>query len=130
MVGLVIVSHSTKIAQGVCEMARQMAGPEQKIIAAGGTSEGEIGTDAMKISEAIQAADSGEGVVIMVDLGSAVLSADTALEFLDDELRSRVHIADAPIVEGSISAAVQASVGASLEEVLETAEAARELHKK
>lgn len=120
MVGIVIVSHSTKIAEGIRELAQQMA-KGVNIIAAGGTADGEIGTDALKIQTAILEANSGDGVLIMVDLGSAVLSAETALEFLEQELRQKVRVADAPIVEGTIVAAVQASTGASLEEVLKTA---------
>ncbi len=130
MVGIVIVSHSPKVADGIYEMAIQMAKPGQKIIAAGGTAEGIIGTDALKIGESIKLADSGSGVLVMVDLGSAVLSTEAALEMLEGELRNRVKIADAPIVEGSISAAVQASLGSALAEVLSAAEAAREFHKR
>lgn len=129
MVGVVIVSHSAKVAEGISEMASQMAKPGQKIIAAGGTIDGRIGTDAVKIYEAINAADSGDGVALMVDLGSAVMSAETALDLLDQDLRSRVKIADAPILEGSISAVVQASLGGVLAEVIVTAEQARELKK-
>lgn len=99
------------------------------IIAAGGTNDGEIGTDALKIQEAILKANTGNGVLIMVDLGSAVLSAETALEFLDEELRHNVCIADAPIVEGAIVAAVQASTGAVLKDVLKTAVGAYTLRK-
>lgn len=129
MVGIVIVSHSAKAADGICEIAAQMAIPQQSIIAAGGTADGDIGTDAGKICEAVKAADSGAGVVILVDLGSAVMSAETALEFLAEEVRSRVRIADAPVLEGAIAAAVQASLGAPLAEVLATAEEARGLRK-
>lgn len=120
MVGIVIVSHSTKVAEGIRDIAQQMA-KEVKIIAAGGTEGDEIGTDALKIQSAILEANTGDGVLIMVDLGSAVLSAETALEFLEEELRQNVCIADAPIVEGAIVAAVQASLGAALEEVMNTA---------
>ena len=80
MVGIVIVSHSAKVAEGIKEMAMQMSRPEQKIIAAGGMEDGGIGTDAMKIQAAIEAADDGSGVLVLVDLGSAVLSTDVALE--------------------------------------------------
>ena len=73
--------------------------------------------------------NAGDGVVIMVDLGSAVLSAETALEFLTDELRTRVKIADAPVVEGAIAATVEASLGSELAQVLRTAEEARNLKK-
>jgi PTS hybrid protein len=130
MVGIVIVSHSAKIAEGLSEMAAQMAKPGQKIVAAGGVDDGAIGTDAVRIFEAVKEADDGSGVVILVDLGSAIMSAETAMELLDEEARARVRIADAPLVEGAISGAVQASLGGSLEEVMATAEGAREFRKK
>jgi len=128
VVGIVIVSHSPKVAEGIKDIAQQMA-KDVNIVAAGGTSDGEIGTDALKIQEAIFEANTGNGVIVMVDLGSAVLSAETALEFLDEELRKNVRIADAPIVEGAIVAAVQASTGAGLEEVISTASEAYNLRK-
>lgn len=129
MVGIVIVSHSQKVAEGIREMALQMSKPTQKIIAAGGMDDGSIGTDAFRVSEAILAASTGDGVVVMVDLGSAVLSAETALEFLDEKLQKQVKIADAPILEGTISGVVEASLGSSLEAVIATAEGARHLNK-
>ena len=110
-------------------MAAQMSKPGQRIVAAGGMVDGAIGTDAVKIFEAVKAADDGSGVVILADLGSAIMSAEAAFELLDEEARARVEIADAPIVEGTISAAVQASLGGLLAEVLATAEGARELRK-
>jgi dihydroxyacetone kinase phosphotransfer subunit len=129
MVGIVVVSHSAKAAEGIVEMAAQMSGKGQKIIAAGGAN-GTIGTDATLIAAAIEAADTGEGVVVAVDLGSAVLSAETALELLPATLQARVQIADAPVLEGTVSAVVQASLGSTLAEVLAAAEGARELRKK
>lgn len=129
MVGVVIVSHSQKVAEGIREMALQMARPGQQIIAAGGMDNGSIGTDVIKVSEAIMAANTGDGVVVMVDLGSAVMTADTALELLDEEIRDKVKIADAPILEGAISAVVEASLGSNLESVVETAQGARNLKK-
>lgn len=125
---MVIVSHSIKVAEGIRDIAQQMA-KEVNIIAAGGTGDGEIGTDALKIQTAILEANTGDGVIIMVDLGSAVLSAETALDFLDEELRENVRIADAPIVEGAVVAAVQASTRATLEEVISTANEAYTLRK-
>ena len=122
MVGIVIVSHSSKVAEGIREMALQMANPDQKIIAAGGT-------DAVKILNAINEADDGDGVVLLVDLGSAVLSAEVAMEMLEEIVRERVRIADTPILEGSISAVVEASIGSPLEAVVATAEEAREINK-
>lgn len=125
---MVIVSHSIKVAEGIRDIAHQMA-KEVNIIAAGGTGDGEIGTDALKIQTAILKANTGDGVIIMVDLGSAVLSAETALDFLDEELRENVRIADGPIVEGTVVAAVQASTGATLEKVISTANEAYTLRK-
>lgn len=129
MVGIVIVSHSSKVAEGIREMALQMANPDQKIIAAGGTDAGGIGTDAVKILNAINEADEGDGVVLLVDLGSAVLSAEVAMEMLEEIVRERVRIADTPILEGSISAVVEASIGSPLEAVVATAEEAKEINK-
>jgi len=122
LVGLVIVSHSAKVADGTLELAAQMAGDEVRIVAAGGLADGAIGTDATRIAAAIQAADAGAGVVVMTDLGSAVLSASTALEMLDAEQAARVRLSRGPIVEGAIVAAIQASVGDNLEVVVETAD--------
>ena len=116
-VGLVVVSHSAKIAEGVVELAGQMA-PEVRIRAAGGTDDGGIGTDATLIAEAIAAADDGDGVLVLVDLGSAVLSAQVAIdELVGEERRGRVRISDAPLVEGAVIGAVQASTGSDLDEV-------------
>lgn len=128
MVGLVIVSHSRKIAEGVVELAAQMAPGLKGIRAAGGMEDGEIGTDAMRILSAIREADSGDGVLILCDLGSAVMSAETAVELLDDP-EIPVRIADAPLVEGAVIAAVEAFAGEPLDAVLQAAESARESRK-
>lgn len=122
-VGLVIVSHSARIAAGVVELAAQMA-PEVTIAEAGGTDEGGIGTSFDLVQAGIERADSGDGAVLLCDLGSAVLTAETALDFLDDEQRMRVRIAEAPIVEGAVAAAVAAATGSDLEAVLAAAESA------
>jgi dihydroxyacetone kinase phosphotransfer subunit len=129
MVGIVIVSHSKKAAEGIRELAVQMSGSEESIIAAGGIEDGSIGTDAVKISNAIKEADSGKGVVVMVDLGSAVMSSTIAIELLESNLREKVRIANAPILEGTISAAVQASIGDTIDNVLAAAEEARDMDK-
>ncbi len=120
-VGLVFVSHSAKIAEGLVELARQMA-PTVALVAAGGTDEGGIGTSFEKVSAAIDEADTGDGVVILCDLGSAILTAETAVDFLEDA--SGVRIADAPLVEGAVAAAVAAEGGAGLYDVLAAAETA------
>jgi phosphoenolpyruvate---glycerone phosphotransferase subunit DhaM len=116
-VGLVVVSHSAKVAEGVVEMAAQMAAGV-RLHAAGGTDDGGIGTDATLIAQAIADADDGDGVLVFADLGSAVLSAQLAIdELVDEQRRARVRIAEAPLVEGAVIAAIQASTGSSLDEV-------------
>lgn len=126
-VGLVVVSHSSRIAEGTAELAGQMAGPDVRIVPAGGMEDGSIGTDAARIAMAIGVADAGSGVVVLADLGSAVLATRTALELLGNP--DNVRLSRGPIVEGAIIAAVQASTGSSLDEVLEAAEGAASLPK-
>ena len=128
MVGIVIVSHSRKIAEGVQELSAQVAGETGQIIAAGGMEDGEIGTDAVMISEAIRAADGGDGVVVLADIGSGIMSVETAIELLEEE-RIDVRLADAPIVEGAIAASVEAACGSGIDEVVRAAEAARSMRK-
>jgi dihydroxyacetone kinase phosphotransfer subunit len=127
MVGIVIVSHSNNIAKGIYDLAKQMTGENHSMVFAGGLEDESIGTDAIMIKSAIEDANKGDGVVVTVDLGSAVLSAETAIELLEEDIL--VKIADAPIVEGTIAASVQASIGSSIEEVIEAAESARGLLK-
>ena len=130
MVGIVIVSHSWKIAEGVCDLAREMAHGHEGIIPAGGLDDGSTGTDAEKIANAIVEADTGDGVVILADIGSAIMSAVYAIEILEDEGRGiNAVIADAPIVEGSVCAVVEAAGGGSIESVLSAAEESREANK-
>jgi len=124
MVGIVIVSHSATAAEGIVEVAAEMGG-ETAIEAAGG-DDGEIGTDVDRISDALAAADDGDGVVVLVDLGSAVMNAEVAIEMHDGE----AVIADAPVLEGAVNAAVAATdPKATLESVVEQAEAAAAIDK-
>ena len=130
MVGVVIVSHSWKIAEGVGDLAREMAQNFTGLLCAGGLEDGSIGTDAQRIADAILEADSGDGVVIMADIGSSIMSAESAIELLEDEGHEvNAVIADAPIVEGSICAVVEAAGGGSLDSVLKSAEESREASK-
>ncbi|MGE0027459.1 MAG: phosphoenolpyruvate--protein phosphotransferase [Thermoleophilia bacterium] len=116
MIGIVVVSHSAALAEGVVALARGMAGDDVPIEAAGGIDEpGALGTDAVKVMAAIEAAGA-DGALVLMDLGSAVLSAETALDFLDDDTRARVLLCEAPLVEGAVAAAAAARAGASLEE--------------
>ncbi|MCM1990904.1 dihydroxyacetone kinase phosphoryl donor subunit DhaM [Oceanirhabdus seepicola] len=120
MVGLVIVSHSYKIAEGVVELCSQIASNEVSIVSAGGTSDGEIGTSPIKILNAIKEADTGDGVIIIYDLGSALMNAEMAVEMVAVEIEqnTNVIIAEAPIVEGSIVAAVEANIGTNIGEII------------
>jgi dihydroxyacetone kinase phosphotransfer subunit len=129
LVGIVVVSHSAQIAVGTVELARQMAGPDLRIEGSGGIADGSLGTDAAAIMEAIQAADAGAGVVVLVDLGSAVLATQTALELLGEDAAGRVRLSGGPLVEGAVVAALQASIGDSLDAVLAAAEGAASLPK-
>jgi dihydroxyacetone kinase phosphotransfer subunit len=123
MVGLVLVSHSPNIAEGTAELVRHMAG-EVEVVAVGGDSDGGLGTDPERIQSAIEGLEVDE-VLVFVDLGSAVLSAETVLEMLSSEIRERVRLVDAPFVEGAFAAGVMASTGAEAGECIEAAMEAR-----
>jgi multiphosphoryl transfer protein len=115
VVGLVIVSHSAELADGVVELAREMGGGDVPIEAAGGLDDGSVGTDAARVQAAIERAMSGDGVLVLMDLGSALMSAEMATELLGGD--DRVLLSEAPLVEGAVAAAAVARGGASLEEV-------------
>jgi phosphocarrier protein FPr len=117
-VGLVVVSHSRPLARAAVALAQEMLhGKQIRIAVAAGLDDTTFGTDAAQIVDAITAADQGAGVVVLMDLGSAVLSAELALELLDDDLRERVVLCPAPLVEGLVVAAVAAANGADSNEV-------------
>jgi multiphosphoryl transfer protein len=115
VVGLVIVSHSAELAEGVVELARQMGGEEVPIEPAGGLDDGSVGTDAVRVHAAIERASADGGVLVLMDLGSALMSAEMATEML--ATGDRVLLSEAPLVEGAVAAAAVARGGASLEEV-------------
>lgn len=118
------------IADGVRDMAQKMA-PEVKIIAAGGAPDGSFGTDSAKICKAIEDADNGtDGVVVITDVGSSVISAGLAIEGLPMALHRRVRVADAPILEGAVAAAAEAGKNSDVDTVLKAAEAAKGISKK
>jgi phosphocarrier protein FPr len=126
MVGLVIVSHSPQLAEGVKLLADQMTQGAVRIATAGGIDDPDnpIGTDPIRVQQAIESVSDGDGVVVLMDLGSALLSAEMALEFLPPELVDQVHLSAAPLVEGAMAAAVQAAAGSSVEQVLAEAQSA------
>ena len=121
-VGIVIVSHSPDVARGTADMVRQMVGQEVPVAWCGGDPEGGLGSSVAVILEAIEAAWSDKGVAILVDLGGAETNSEMAIEMLPPEKAGKVVICNAPIVEGAVMAAAEASGGASLEEVRRTAE--------
>ncbi|MFJ6453281.1 dihydroxyacetone kinase phosphoryl donor subunit DhaM [Paenarthrobacter sp. NPDC091669] len=123
-VGIVVVSHSSKIAEGAVELAAQMA-PDVELVAAGGTDDDRIGTSLEKVLAAVEQSlvdSGGDGVVVLTDLGSAVMTAESAMEFASDP--DAVLLADAPLVEGLVAAAVAAQGGSGVADVRKAAEAA------
>ncbi|TDW81262.1 phosphocarrier protein HPr /phosphoenolpyruvate--protein phosphotransferase /dihydroxyacetone kinase DhaM subunit [Kribbella sp. VKM Ac-2566] len=124
MIGIVVVSHSRALAEAAVGLAAEMVAEDKRpvIAIAAGLDATTFGTDAMAVSEALGTADSPDGVLVLLDLGSAVLSAEMALEFVDPELAARVRLTSAPLVEGLVAAVVTASTDASLDAVAAEAE--------
>ena len=122
IVGIVIVSHSPKVAEGTADMVRQMVGDEVPCAWTGGDPAGGLGTDAVRIREAIERAWGDAGVAVLVDLGGAEMNTEMAIEMLGGERAAKVRICNAPVVEGAVVAATEAAGGATLERVCATAE--------
>jgi len=120
-VGIVLVSHSVRLAEGAADLAAQVGGGTVAVVAAGGTDDGGLGTSAAKVERALRDAEGGAGVVVLPDLGSAVLTVRALLEDLPDVT---VALADAPFVEGAVAATVTAAAGADLMAVAKAAEEA------
>jgi phosphoenolpyruvate---glycerone phosphotransferase subunit DhaM len=121
-VGIVIVSHSPKVAEGAADMVRQMVGDSVPLAWTGGNPEGGLGTDVAAILNAIERAWSDAGVVILVDLGGAETNSEMAIDMLEPARRGKVLVCEAPVVEGAVMAATEASGGAALDAVRRTAE--------
>ncbi|HLZ58232.1 MAG TPA: dihydroxyacetone kinase phosphoryl donor subunit DhaM [Ktedonosporobacter sp.] len=128
-VSLVIVSHSVRLAEGVAELAGQMAHGKVAIAVAGGTAEGGLGTSVEKILAALRQVDGSDGILVLLDLGSAVMATEMAVEVFAHDSAPEVLISSAPLVEGAVIAAVEASVGNSLQEVADAAASAYTLPK-
>ena len=120
---MVLVSHSPEVADGTAELVRTMAG-EVEMVAVGGDTDGSFGTDPDRIRSAIEGLEADE-VLVFMDIGSAVLSAETVLEMLEPEVAEKVRLVDAPFVEGAFAAGVLASTGADADECIEAAGEAR-----
>jgi len=129
MIGVVIVSHSEKVAEGVKDIAQQMNFGGAEIVAAGGAEEGRIGTNPLKIQEAIESLKDRPSILLFVDLGSAIMSSEMAIDMLDEEVSKKVTIVDTPLVEGVIAAVVQASTTEDIESIIATAEETRDFRK-
>jgi phosphoenolpyruvate---glycerone phosphotransferase subunit DhaM len=126
-VGIVLVSHSAELAEGAANLAAQVSGGTVTIVAAGGTDDGDLGTSAAKVEQALRDADQGAGVVVLPDLGSAVLTVRAVLE--DYGSAGTVLLTDAPFVEGAVAATVIAAAGGDLKAVAAAAEEARHARK-
>ncbi|OUL20115.1 phosphoenolpyruvate--protein phosphotransferase [Nostoc sp. RF31YmG] len=126
MIGIVIVSHSKQLALGVQELAMQMVQGKVSLAVAAGIEDPEnpFGTDPMQVYEAIASIFSNDGVLVLMDLGSALMSAEMALEFLSLEQREKVHLCEAPLVEGAIAAVVAAAAGHNIQQVIAEARSA------
>ena len=126
MIGIVIVSHSSLIADGTKELALQMADPTLKIMAAGGTSDGKLGTDTINfcISSSVHGQSAVQIVLILTDLGSSVLTTEMAIDMMDEDDKdiSKIQIANAPLVEGAVIAAVEASFNSDIFSIKKTVE--------
>lgn len=128
LVGVVLVSHSARLAEGLAELVRELGGDQVPVIAAGGMDDGSLGTSYGRIEQAVREADQGVGVLLLGDLGSALLTVKTLLdEGVGEE--ARAVLADAPFVEGAVAAVVTASAGGDLDAVRAAAEEARQFRK-
>jgi phosphoenolpyruvate---glycerone phosphotransferase subunit DhaM len=128
-VGIVLISHSTKLAEGAVEMVSQIAAGA-RVFAAGGADDGRLGTSTERVAAAIAEADTGGGVLLIPDMGSSVLSARAVLADLDPRPEGQqIQLVDAPFIEGAVAAAVAASVGLDLAAVATAAEDARDVRK-
>ena len=127
MTGLVLVSHSAELARAALGLTTGLSpGLDVRVELAAGLPDGGLGTDATEVAAAIERADDGEGVLVLADLGSGIMSAETALELVDPGLGARVRLSPAPLVEGLIGAYAAAGIGKPFNDVADEAEAAIE----
>lgn len=129
MVGIVLVSHSEKLVQGLAELVTQLSATPLSLAYAGGVVGGGLGTSADKIAVALQQVYSDDGVIVLLDMGSAVLSAEVAIERLPAAQQAKIKISDAPLVEGAVIAVIHAAMNQSLDEIMTAVEAARNMPK-
>ena len=129
MISIVIVSHSEKVAEGAAEIAQEMNTAGVTLRPAGGTGDGRIGTNAELIVKAFEEVYTGDDILAFADLGSSVLSTEMAIDMLDPEIGKKVHIVNAPLVEGVVFATIQAGLTEDVAEIIAVAEDAKNLPK-
>lgn len=129
MIGVIVVSHSAKLAEGIVELAEQMNHGQAIILPAGGLEQNEIGTNPLYIKQRLEEVADCSYILVFVDLGSAILSTDLALELVEEPLKDKITLIDAPIVEGAVAAIIQAGISDDVAEIIHTAMAAKELQK-
>ena len=140
--GVVLVSHSEYIAKGLKELVDEMNDGSVQVVAAGGADGGRIGTSAIKIQGAIESVEDCDHILIYADLGSSILSAETAIDYkgkiispakaidlIDEDLAEKVQLVDAPIVEGALAGVVQGTISDDVADVIKASEDARNVHK-
>ena len=134
--GVVLVSHSEYIAKGLKELVDEMNDGSVQVVAAGGADGGRIGTSAIKIQGAIESVEDCDHILIYADLGSSILSAETAIDLIDEDLAEKVQLVDAPIVEGALAGVVlgffcvvQGTISDDVADVIKASEDARNVHK-
>ena len=127
--GVVLVSHSEFIANGLRELVNEMNDGSVAVVAAGGADGGRIGTSASKIQKAIESIEDCDQILIYADLGSSILSSETAIDLLDEDLAEKIRMVDCPVVEGALAGVVQATMTDDIEEIIRVSEASREIRK-
>lgn len=129
MIGFILVSHSDKLAEGIKEIAEQINDGQANIKAVGGVGDGRIGTNPIRIQEAIEELYDGDNILIFGDLGSSIMSAQMAIDMVAEDIREKTILVDAPLVEGSVAAIIQSSITQNVKDILLAAEEAKTINK-
>jgi phosphoenolpyruvate---glycerone phosphotransferase subunit DhaM len=129
MIGFILVSHSDKLAEGIKEIAEQINGGQANIKAVGGVGDGRIGTNPIRIQEAIEELYDGDNILIFGDLGSSIMSAQMAIDMVSEDIREKTILVDAPLVEGAVAAIIQSFITQNVKDILVAAEEAKTTNK-
>ena len=128
-IGVVLISHSEYITKGLKDLVNEMNDGSVPVVSAGGADGGRIGTSAIRIKDAIESMEECEHILLYADLGSSILSAETAMDLIDEDLADKVQIVDAPLVEGALAGVVQATISDDVSDVIRVSEEAKNAHK-